>query len=74
MFGCKLGCRTKVNPSGFSYEKPPPFTKGRQGCGFLDLLFVAEIRCNQVVYVQTYGLHRRSMNAPTMLIYKYIYL
>ena len=27
-----------------------------------------------VVNVQTCGLHRRSMNAPTMLIYKYIYL
>ena len=28
----------------------------------------------RVVNVQTYGLHMRSMNAPTMLIYKYIYL
>ena len=37
-------------------------------------LFIAEIWCKQLVYVQTYGLHRRSMNAPTMLIYKYIYL
>ena len=27
-----------------------------------------------VVNVQTCGLHRRSMNAPTMLIHKYIYL
>ena len=69
-----MGYLTKVNPSGFSYEKPPPFTKGRLCCGFLGLLFVAEIWCKQVVYVQTYGLHRRSMNAPTMLIYKYIYL
>ena len=39
-----------VNPSGFSYEKPPPFTKGRLCCGFLGLLFVAEIRCKQVVW------------------------
>ena len=55
-------------------RKPPPFTKGRQGCGFLGLLFVAEIWCKQIVYVQTYGLHRRSMNAPTDLFYKYVYL
>ena len=34
----------------------------------------SEIWCKQIVYVQTCGLHRRSMNAPTMLIYKYIYL
>ena len=64
----------KVNPSDFSYEKSPPFTQGRRNCEILGLLFVAEIWCKQVVYVQTCGLHRRSMNAPTMLIYKYIYL
>ena len=73
-FACKSDYLIKVNPSGFSYEKPLPFTKGRLCCGFLWLLFVAEIWCKQVVYVQTYGLHRRSMNAPTMPIYKYIYL
>ena len=48
MVGRKLGCCTKVNPSGFSYEKPPPFTcyalwvQGRQNCGFLGLLFVTK--------------------------------
>ena len=102
-FDCKSGCRTKVNPSGFSNEKPPPFAQGRLCCGFLGLLFVTEIRCEQptkrhslhkdgkiadfliclsvaeiwckqVVYVQTAGLHRRSMNAPTDLFYKYICL
>ena len=73
-FSWKSDYRTEVNPSGFSCEKPPPFTKGRQRCGFLGSLFVAEIWCKQVVNVQTCGLHRRSMNAPTMLIYKYIYL
>ena len=55
-------------------RKPPPFTKGRLCCRFLGLLFVTVIWCKQVVYVQTCGLHRRSMNAPTMLIYKCIYL
>ena len=65
-FACKSDYLTEVNPSGFSCEKPPPFTKGRQRCGFLGSLFVAEIWCKQVVYVQTCGLHRRSMNAPTI--------
>ena len=32
-----IGLKLQNNPSGFSYEKPPPFTKGRQGCGFLDV-------------------------------------
>ena len=41
---------------------------------FLICLSVAEIRCKQVVNVQTCGLHRRSMNAPTDLFYKYICL
>ena len=34
MFGCRFDCKSdyciKVNPSGFSYEKPPPFTQGRR--------------------------------------------
>ena len=74
IFACKTVYCIKVNPSDFSYEKSPPFTQGRQNCGFLGLLFVAEIRCKQVVNVQTCGLHRRSMNAPMDLFYKYIYL
>ena len=48
--------------------------KGGKIADFLICLSVAEIWCKQIVYVQTCGLHRRSMNAPTMLIYKYIYL
>ena len=59
-------------PPIFLREKSPPFTKGRQRCGFLGSLFVAEIWCKQVVNVQTCGLHRRSMNAPTDLFYRYI--
>ena len=45
IFSWKSPYRTKVNPSGFSYEKPPPCTQGRLCCGFLGLLFVAEIWC-----------------------------
>ena len=37
----------------------------REGVGSVD---------GRVVNVQTYGLHRRSMNAPTDLFYKYICL
>ena len=48
--------------------------KGGKITDFGVCLFIAEIWCKQVVYVQTYGLHRRSMNAPTMLTYEYIYL
>ena len=47
-FACKLGYRTKVNPSDFSYEKSPPFAQGRQNCEILGLLFVAEIWCKQI--------------------------
>ena len=54
-------------------QKGTPYTMAAMSVIF-GLLFVAEIWCKQVVYVQTYGLHRRSMNAPTMLIYEYIYL
>ena len=55
-FPCKSGYLTKVNPSGFSFEKPPPFTcyalwvQGRQCYGFLGLLFTAEIWWKQVVW------------------------
>ena len=78
IFVYKSICFMKVNPSDFSYEKLPPFTcyalwvQGRQGCGFLGLLFLPVIWCKQVVCVQTCGLHRRSMNAPTDLFYRYI--
>ena len=80
-FACKLGCRIKANPSGFSprkttslYMSCPVGTRAAILRFFGVYLSVAEIWCEQVANVQTCGLHRRSMNAPTMLIYKYIYL
>ena len=61
-------------PPIFLTKNHPPLPKGGKATDFLICLSVAEIWCKQVVYVQTCGLHRRSMNAPTMLIYKYICL
>ena len=68
-----IGSKLQNNPSGFLAKTTSLYQRAAK-LRILGLLFVAEIWCKQVVYVQTCGLHRRSMNAPTDLFYKYIYL
>ena len=74
MFGCKWLVISRSIPPVFLSKNHLPFPKGGKSADFLICLSVAEIWCKQVVYVQTCGLHKRSMNAPTDLFYKYICL
>ena len=78
IFGCKFACkliyRIKVNPSGFLAKTTSLCQRAARLRIFWYVYLLPKFWYKRIVYVQTCGLHRRSMNAPTMLIYKYIYL
>ena len=78
IFACKFACKsiyhTKINPSGFLAKTTSLYQRAARLRIFWYVYLLPKFWYKRIVYVQTCGLHRRSMNAPTDLFYKYICL